>query len=150
MVPENKPPSFRSIPHAQKNIIRDIISIFQYIYDTFTLIFGPHWPPSMDSRIWVQIWIAFPDHPEFFDGESFFTVQNPYKKSFARFWPRARAREFFEIFQKFSKKIFATKSKKWRVLAILARAMDVLRRASQFYSPIPKFCARFQFFSSAH
>ena len=100
----------------------------------------------MDFRIWVQIWIAFPDHPEFFDGESFFTVQNPYKKSFARLWPRARAREFFEKFQKFSKKNFETKSKKWRVLTILARAMDVLRRASQFYSPIPKVCARFQFF----
>ena len=66
----------------------------------------------MDFRIWVQILIAFPDHPEFFDGESFFTVQNPYKKV-SRDFDRARARaNFFENFQKFSKKIFATKSKK--------------------------------------
>ena len=80
-------------------------------------------------RIWVQIWIAFPDHPEFFDGESFFTVQNPYKKSFARFWPRARARGFFEIFKKISKKISLQNRKtnaSWRFLRAPWTSYDAL------------------------
>ena len=74
--------------------------------------------------------IATRDHPDFFDGESFFTVQNTYKKNFARFWPRARARANFLKFLKNFQKIFSLQNRKtnasWRFLRAPWTSYDAL------------------------